>query len=574
MAINNFPIIKVVDMKRPIAPLVLQPKVEPQKMTWLKPSDIKVVEKWMDAIPTRKVDTKEDYTKQVEYINKQAQSKFEWLGDVNEKEIQFMKAAKAQWYTKLDTMNFLEKKRQEENKWLIDKWIDTLTNIWGWIYKSATALPELWQMGWDYIASKLLSKEQFEKAKWMVWPNIWEQTDQMLNKAWVDQNSIAFQWSKLVWDIAQTAAPVWIGWKIPWIVKATSKIPWFIKTWAKLWIQGATDTIKYNAIADKRASTPWEIGVWAWLNVALGWLGNVASKWLRKTANWLELNWLANPKDIKTMAKALWTDNVGDVWEWAIKKNFVWSKDSILSKVDNFADSNYKATKAVLWKSNTLHKVPEAESALNKLLKGFGWDIPEAWLEELHTNAKRLLNSAKWKWLTLSQLDEVQKLQWEYLPNFTKSTEIKDTLGAKANANLYNKVKKYIEDIATKEWLWNIKTLKKDTQIAYILKNAIKSKTAADEARSVFSPFASTAAWGAIWAISWGNPYNDPVWFAKSVLLWVVGWKIANSKTLQSNLARLIIKSNWKDKSALRKLYQLIRRWSAVAWSNMITPNE
>lgn len=220
----------------------------------------------------------------------------------------------------------------------------------------------------------------------------------------------------------------------------------------------------------------------------------------------------------------------------------VGSKDTIINKLSSYADDSFSATQTALSKSTTRHKVPEAQAALTKLKQAFGWSEPELWLEDLYTEVKQLLKQAKWKWLDLKWLDRVQKLQWEYLPNFVKAwSEVKDTLQAKANANLYNKVKLFIESKATEEGIGNIKELKKNTQLAHMLKNAITKKEAADYSRQLVSPFAGWALWA--WTAAIGSDSSDPMTYLRNIGIWTAIWAAANNKAITSNLA------NWINKA-------------------------
>lgn len=222
--------IKKVDISKPLVPLVLQPKVEPKKMVWLKPSDIKKVSVGMDAIPTKQVETKKsDYDTQVSKQKELTQKTFESFWELSEKEIKFMKLAKSQWLSMDDAVSFVEQKRIESApKPIWEKIIQWWKDIVGGIYKSAQAIPTLWEKAGDVIARGILWKQEQERIKAKMWPSIQETTQDILDKWWVNQESTAFKASKWVWDFAQQYA---LGSMIPWLWKLKN-----VWTLGKMWV--------------------------------------------------------------------------------------------------------------------------------------------------------------------------------------------------------------------------------------------------------------------------------------------------------------------------------------------------
>lgn len=362
-----------------------------------------------------------------------------------------------------------------------------------------------------------------------------------------NEDSTGYQVAKWITDIAQTVALPWWAWK------ATTIWGKIVK-WA---VWGVIDTAKYQAISESRLPTKKELAIW-W--VVWWWLSGVwhlMQKWIKKVSDTLQTAGMINPSDLKNIAKTMHSEK--DIWNvsnWMLKNNMIGTKEGIIKKLDDFTETNYKNTKLALSKSKTLHKVPWAEWALLKLKKAFGWDEVEAWLEDIYNQVDKLINKSQTKWLTLKDLNMVQKLQWEYLPNFAKAwSDVKDSLQAKANAKLYNQVKEYIEKVGIKEWIGDIKNLKKDTQIANMLKYAITKKEAWDYARQLVSPFA----WGTLGWMAWFTTSNwsleDKI---KGWIKWAALWWLAWSKVLQSYIAKYLrnVGENW--------LMKLLKRWLTV----------
>ena len=466
----------------------------------------------------------------------------------------FAKAAIEWWFKREDIEAKIQEMRaKNENKPNIAQnaaWGLLQAAAW-WLQAAGTAMNKVFNAADKYIVDPIsrwlwVSEDKIQKNTAMA--QQWRQellkwASEIWSKVtWADSSSTAYQVSKLLWDIWQLFIPTW-EWAA--IAKWVSKIPkiWAFAKWAlEVWANTLIDAWKYAAISEQRLPTKTELAVW--------WAFNTLWRVWWAVANKLQLSWLLNPKDLRDTAKALHAEKeVWNVWKWMLDRWMIGSKDTIIDKVGNFAAQNYDETQRALSSSSTVHKVPEAQAALTKLKTAFWWDKPELWLEDLFNEVNNLYKKSK-KWLTLKELDQVQKLQWEYLPNFIKAwSDVKDTLQAKANANLYNKVKTFIEEAATKEWIGNIKELKKNTQIAYMVKNAIVKKEAADYARQLLSPFAGWALWW-ISAAQWDS--SNPVEYLKKIGIWVWIGALANNKAVQSNLANIIYKAWWAAAKAAK----------------------
>lgn len=421
--------------------------------------------------------------------------------------------------------------------WLVT-WTQTWSDVVGWYLDSATWLPRWAAKIAITWAEKVwvINEDQKNKAKSFI--------DSTTN-IWQNKESPVYQWSKTALDLIQTVAPTWVAWSV-W------KLVWGGKIWKVVWAaaQWAADTQVSNILDKWELASANDTAYWSIVGWWLEWVWQGIKRIWEKVPSTLQMAWLVNRNDLSAAAKAMHSENdIKNVWKWMLDKWIVWSKENIVTKLSNLADDSHAATKQALSKSSTVHSVPAAEWALTKLKNAFWWDTPEAWLEDIYNQVDWLLKKAKEWWLTLADLNDVQKLQWEYLPNFVKAwSETRDTLSAKANANLYNQVKKYIEDTATNEWLWNIKDMKKTTQLAYMLKQAVWKKIAADEMRQYLSPFAGWAVWWLLWSSSWPWITEDPAQWSKNTAVWAILWALTQNKKIQSQVANQIYKV-WKKKS-------------------------
>lgn len=268
--------IKAIDITRPVAPLVLQPKAVPKKLTLLKPSDIKKVDRTMDAIPTTKVETqKSDYDAQVAKHKETAQRVYKELWWFNDEETNFLKEAKKRGADMNRAILFVQQQRAKQApKTIWQKVEQWLTDIWGWIYKSAQALPQLWEKAGDYIAKQILWEDLQKQIKAKMWPDMVQQTADLLDRAWVNQESIAFKGAKWVGDFAQTAAvTTTIPWA--WLLRWTGTL-WKIAVWAwegALWTQ-VSSLIEKGEIASAK-ETAIGAGVW-WV---LRGVSGILQKW-------------------------------------------------------------------------------------------------------------------------------------------------------------------------------------------------------------------------------------------------------------------------------------------------------
>lgn len=479
------------------------------------------------------------------------------LWTLSENEINFARAAFSKGFSKDEVYAKIQSSRNKPSE--SEPIIPT---IWAAVGEYVWSFGTLWKQAWIAVWQKFrewagkdrLTPEQIqglEQGKWaklVQWITEWATPEQ--------KATTTYQIAKPIVDVAATATTL----------PKLASVGWLVGKIGQYGTQWVLDYLWYSLLWEKKIPTAQELWV-AWVtNIALWWLWKLLQIAGRSLKENLQLAWLINPKDLTDAAKALKTEKeIWKVWQWTLDKGIVGSKETMINKLDNFATANYDKTQGVLAKSQSLHKVPEAEWALTKLKNAFWWKSPEAWLEDLYNEVNVLLQKSKTKWLSLLELNKVQKLQWEYLTNFVKAwTDVKETLSAKANANLYNKVKTFIEDKASAEWLWDVKTLKKDTQIAYMLKNAITKKEAADYARQLLSPFGWWAIWAGIWIMSW----QDPMTIVKNWLVWLWLWAMANNKFVTSYIAHTINKL-WSAK-ATPVIADFLQRFLSI-WAGKLT---
>ena len=450
------------------------------------------------------------------------------------------------------------------------------TDIVGWAYDSATSL---FRMGAKWLAN----------AVWWTAKKLWadeEKTDALVQDykdyldnemsgktIWADQESITYNISKWVGDLAQV---VWWEWLIKWAVQWTAKgaqVLNYLKnapTWQKMvagWLEWAGDMALYSIVAENKLPSTTEEAIWAWIGAAIPWgsaLYGMAKpylkKWLQKTASQLELSGLLNPAKLNTIKDQLikeWTDlaeawlkggKAEDVGNWMIERWFKGDKPTLIKNLWDHATKSHSLKKEILSASDTLHDVESARKSLNAIHDTIQ-DVP--WLEQKLSRVEELMAKDKH---TLSELDEIKSILDDTVKIYTNAGDVKAWAVKEWLDNVRKELRKYIEDAATKEWLWNVKLLNNETQIAKWLQDAISRKDSADMAREMLGVFSKTAIWGAAWYNVW--PFDNSTLGGKiwNVVVWALAWKYLFSTKAKTQFASLINKMSGGSKKELERL--------------------
>lgn len=450
------------------------------------------------------------------------------------------------------------------------------TDIIGWAYDSATSLARRWAKWlanavW-WTAKKLWADE--EKTDALVqWYKDFLDEEMSGKSIWANQESIAYNVSKWVWDFAQVMAGEWllknaVQWTARWaqLLNHLKTAP----TWQKIvawWLEWAGDMALYSIVAENKlpSSTEEAIGAGLWAAIPWAWAvykatKPVVQKALGKTASQLELSGLLNPAKLNAIKDQLikeWTDlteawlkgwKAEDVWNWMIERGFKWDKPTLINNLWEHANKSHKLKREILSASDSLHDVESAKKSLQVVYDTIK-DVP--WLENKLARVEELMGKQKH---TLSELDEIKSILDDTKSIYTQAGDAKAWAVNKWLDIVRKDLRKYIEDAATKEWLGNVKLLNNETQIAKWLQDAISRKDSADMAREMLGVFSKTAigwvAWYNVWPFDsstlWGKVWN--------IVVWALAGKYLFSTKAKTNLASYINKMSGGSKKELERL--------------------
>lgn len=454
------------------------------------------------------------------------------------------------------------------------EWLETPTNIIGWAYDSVT-----W--AWRFLA-----KWTADVIGWtakQLWADedkvnslVQSYKDSLKDFSWeaigADTDSIAYNVTKWVWDIAQVVAWEWL---IKWAVQGTTKGAALLNymknapTWQKMiawWLEWAWDMTLYSIVADSELPSFEEAWVGAAIGAAIPWWARLywavkpsIQKTMQKAASQLELSWLLNPAKLNTIKNQLineWTDlanawlkgwKAEDVGKWMLDRGFKWDKATIINDLWEYAKKSRSLKREALGASETLHSVDSANKSLEIIHNTIDW-VP--WLEKRLARVEELMWKEKH---TLAELDEIKSILDDTVSIYTNAWDVRAWAVKDWLDKVRKDLRKYIEDAATNEWLGNIKMLNNETQISKALEDAISRKDSADAAREMLSVFSKSAIWGAAWYNVW--PFDNNTLWGKlgNIAVWALAWKYLFSTKAKTELAWLINKMSWSSKKELER---------------------
>lgn len=450
------------------------------------------------------------------------------------------------------------------------------TDIAWWAYDSVTSLFRWWGKWLANViwwTAKQLWADEAKTDELVQSYKDYIDSDWSAKSIGADTESLTYDISKWVWDMAQVLAGEWLlkAW-----VQSTAKGAELMKylekapTWQKMVAGGlewAGDMALFSIVSENKLPTTTEeaIGAGLWAVIPWAWALYKASKpivkkALNKTASQLELSGLLNPAKLNQIKDQLikeWTDlaeawlkgwNAEDVGTWMIERWFKWDKPTLISDLWTHAEKSHKLKREILWASDTLHDVESAKKSL-QVIHDTIKDVP--WLEEKLARVEELMAKDKH---TLSELDEIKSILDDTKSIYTLAGDAKAWAVNKWLDKVRKDLRKYIEDEATKEWLGNVKLLNNETQIAKWLQDAISRKDSADMAREMLGVFSKTAIGWAAWYNVWpfdNNTLGGKVW---NVIIWALAGKYLFSTKAKTSLASYINKMSGWSKKELERL--------------------
>lgn len=278
---------------------------------------------------------------------------------------------------------------------------------------------------------------------------------------------------------------------------------------------------------------------------ALWWIGKKTKNLIGNSASKLELSGIINPWKLKKVQDQLlqegasfpWKATPQDVGKWMLERGFKWSKEKIVSQLNDHATKSKNLVDELLSLSNSKHSIQEIDEALNMLFDDYA---KYPWLKE---KLGTIVNTSKRGGYTLSEMNQVKRYMDDAYNMFKQSGG--ETAGLKAEGlrNIRQTIKKTIEEVAEAEGLGNIKMLNNETQIAKGLADGITKKDTADTVREFLSPFSSMRNGAILWGVSADFSDDGSINFwslgrmAKGAILWAI---IGNTKakTVLANMLK------------------------------------
>ena len=470
--------------------------------------------------------------------------------------------------TFLYEMWFAQKPVEEKTVWdNIKQWVK---DVWWWLLTSFSKdFAKWWVNATAWAMDKLWVDEQtIENKK----KNAMNTLDKLYN-VWQDESSIAYNVADIGWDLAQLAT--W-EWELKILGKALTKwVPFLekiVKLWkttddlvkeypiiwkalsltTKKWTQWAADTILYNALNWEwtDAGEMWE---WAVINTALwaAWKLLPSKKWLEEFAKKLEVGWLVNSKTLEAVNNELkqagvneFTD-VRSLGDWLLKRDVKWSREEILKYLWNHADTFWKAKEELLNLSQTRIK-SEAANKTVKFLEDLYWDT--LWNEKIVEWLKAIENKADWSAKELTQLER----KFDQATNlFDAKSELKWWATKEWLASLRNELKTQIEDIIKNEWLWDMRAINNEIQVAKTVEQWVLGKLFSEEAKD-----------------------NIPKWVTHAIAqVAELVWATTAIRSLANNITKFtgmnktsiekLLKENWKFDDDFLKSIVPENKWQA-----------
>lgn len=451
-----------------------------------------------------------------------------------------------------------EEDQAEQSEW------NTWVNIAWWLTESALWLPKFAWKVWADLAEWSIKKLWWDEERAEA---AWDKVRWFIDKIWFwDSESAAYQTTNAVWDIAQLFTPMWaekalqIGGKLlskfpqlakfVWVTEqALQKYPKLARLIQLGW-QWAVDVVKYDAINQEYA-TPEELTAWSLLNIAFGKWGDLINKVWWKAIDTMWIKWIMNTgrakKAIEAIQKEWWNaKTIEDLAAWFNARWFKWNKEEIVAQLEQRWKDARELKLELLSSSNNKYRSEEATEILKKLQDYYEGSV---WQKADYDRISKMLR--EWDMYTPSELDNIQhELSQSSLNPFKESKiwEIKDAKTSDILGKDYNKVKKLIEDVGEKEWLWNIKALNNEIVVANKVRDWILNKSTSEEIANWLKAAALPTAWAVAWYLVEWDLEGALKWWA-----WTLGVRLLNSTPVRTYVSSAIQKLKWAEKVNLTK---------------------
>ena len=499
------------------------------------------------------VDTKADSKQVLEWIVKEAKARNVSLNSLNN-------------YLKNWDDTFLYEMWYKEKKDTSESW--TLKNIAQWVVDSLAWLTYSID---KYIATPVAAAI----AKAVPWTDSGkvdvakeEALKSIENKEvtdfWGNRDSLEYTLANEWTDILQLVSWEWWAWllaKIPAIskvIKWVKSVDEFVKSvpavWkitsflARKWTQWAVDTAAYNTI-NAEDTTSEDLWVWAWLNTAISSFTRLPwKKAIQDYAKRLEVGWLVNRNVLEATNNYIknyeWEllSNVKATWKWLLERSMVWDKDVLRWQLNKWADMWTQAKNEILSQTKTEVESPAAQKAIKQLLKKYEsqwelWAEYVKWLEKIkdkNTFTAKELDNIKWL------IDD----SWLHIYSKWEET---DKIAAKLWSDVRRDIKEQIEQIAEKEWLWDLKAINNEIQVAKALDEWIYWKQVSEEVSRIGNAWWPIAQWYST-ALDTVTSTENATTFANKLAKWT--WME------KKDIGKMLWKNGKFSEDLLRKIFK------------------
>ena len=346
-----------------------------------------------------------------------------------------------------------------------EKESSTLSNIVWWAYDSATWIPRMlakWAanaIGW--VAKQFWADDDKVNALVNDYKSYLD-SDWSGEAIWADKDSWTYKGTKMVWDLAQTAAYGWLAkawvqsalWGYPLVTKAT---PLWVK--AAVWaIEWAADMWIYDMVSESELPSAWDLALWGtlWAITPIAWAWYKAVKAVtKKNAVNLAEKILQNANRMTKWEQSKFYQRYNqNVWQW-LNDRGLRNWEDIVNYFTNSKNKVDDAMASIKWEFT--------DDSLTDVLD----DVVDFAIGTKSPQANRMIELAEKNrkgWLTMSEINEVKRYfeahnKFNYLSKWTAEQ-------AERATNMDTSLREWQRKIAEENWFSNLAELNRETAAA------------------------------------------------------------------------------------------------------------
>ncbi len=341
----------------------------------------------------------------------------------------------------------------------------TLSNIVWWAYDSATWIPRMIAKGTanaiGWVAKQFWADDDKVNSLVNDYKNYLD-SDWSGETIWADKDSWTYKGTKMVWDLAQTAAYGWLAkawvqsalWGYPLVTKAT---PLWVK--AAVWaIEWAWDMAIYDMVSESELPSAWDLVLWGtlWAITPIAWA-------------WYKAVKAATKKNAVNLAEKI-LQNANRMTKWEQSKFYQRYNQNVWQWLNDRGLRNWEDI--VNYFTNSKNKVDEAMASIkweftDDSLTNVLDDVVDFAIGTKSPQANRMIELAEKNrkgWLTMSEINEVKRYfeahnKFNYLSKWTAEQ-------AERATNMDTSLREWQRKIAEENWFSNLAELNRETAAA------------------------------------------------------------------------------------------------------------